>query len=180
VKSEQELDQLIAALPSEMQPAQDLWPSLEAQLPARRPVKRRPAAWMNPALGVAAALALIVIVGWQVMLAPGDVAVPVAVNDTVMPDAGVVPAQYALVQQFETIKAEQLAQMAPHSDYFGDWQYQLASWDQAIDQVSGALDYYPDDPHLLAQLQGLYEQQLDFLRLIGRVDATAYFSGEQL
>ncbi|HDZ07947.1 hypothetical protein [Pseudohongiella sp.] len=180
MKSEQELDQLTAALPREMQPTQDLWPSLEAQLPERRPVKKRQLLRINQMLGMAAALALVVVVGWRVMLVPDDSAVPVAVKDTTMPDAGAVPVKYEMTRQFETIKAEQLAQMAPHSDNFGDWQYQMASWDQAIDQVSGALNYYPDDPRLLAQMQGLYEQQLDYLRLIGRVDSTAYLMGEEL
>lgn len=167
-----------AALPREIQPAHDLWPTLEAQLPAQRPVKKRQLSRINPLLGMAAALALVVVVGWRVMLVPDNGAVPVAVNDTAAPDA--VPMQYEMTRQFETIKAEQLAQMAPHSDNFGDWQYQMASWDQAIDQVSGALNYYPDDPRLLAQMQGLYEQQLDYLRLIGRVDSTAYLLGEEL
>lgn len=180
MKSEQELDQLTAALPREMQPQQDLWPSLEAQLPARRSLNKRQMSPVNRMLGMAAALALIVVVGWRVMLVPEDSAVPVAVNDIGIPDADAVPVQYEITRQFETIKAEQLGQMAPHSDNFGDWQYQMASWDQAIDQVSGALNYYPDDPRLLAQMQGLYEQQLDYLRLIGRVDTTAYLLGEEL
>lgn len=180
MKSEHELDQLTAALPREMQPEQDLWPSLEARLSARRPLPKRRLSRVNRMLGMAAALALVVVVGWRVMLVPDNSAVPVAVNDTPMTDAGVLPAQYEITQQYETVKAEQLAQLAPHSDNFGDWQYQMVSWDQAIDQVNGALEYYPDDPRLLAQMQGLYEQQLDYLRLIGRVDSTAYFSGEEL
>jgi len=180
VKSEQELDQLTAALPREMPPQQDLWPALEAQLPERPAQKRRQTSLDNRMLGMAAALALVVVVGWRVMLVPGDSTVPVAVNETTMPDVDAVPVQYQMARQFETIKAEQLAQLAPRSDSFGDWQYQMASWDLAIDQVSGALDYYPNDPRLLAQMQSLYEQQLDYLRLIGRVDSTAYLLGEEL
>lgn len=180
MKSEHELDQLTAALPREIEPEQDLWPTLEARLPERRSVKKLQMSRLNRMLAMAAALALVVVVGWRVMLMPDGGSVPVAINETATPGANVVPAQYELVRQFETIKAEQLAQISPHSETFGDWQYQMVSWDQAIDQVSGALEYYPDDPRLLAQMQGLYEQQLDYLRLIGRVDSTVYFSGEEL
>ncbi len=180
MKSEHELDQLTAALPREIEPEQDLWPSLEARLPERRPVKKRQMSRPNRMLAMVAALALVVVVGWRVMLVPDNSSVPMAVNETPTTDAMTLPVQYEIAQQYETIKAEQLAQISPHSETFGDWQYQMVSWDQAIDQVSGALEYYPDDPRLLAQMQGLYEQQLDYLRLIGRVDSTVYFSGEEL
>lgn len=70
--------------------------------------------------------------------------------------------------------------LAPDRETFGDWRYQLTTWERAIDQVSSALDYYPDDPQLLSQMQGLYEQQLGYLRLIGRVDSANYLSGEEI
>lgn len=184
MKTEQELDQLTAALPREMQPERDLWQSLEQQLPERRQPQKRQMSRVNQMLGIAAALTLMLVVGWRALVVPDDSSVPVAVTDAgINEETGgteTLPPQYALTQQFESLKAEQLAQLTPGNNNFGDWQYQLASWDQAIDQVSGALDYYPGDAQLLAQMQGLYQQQIDYLRLIGRVESHSYISGEEL
>lgn len=184
MKTEQELDQLTAVLPREIQPGRDLWLSLEQQLPERRHLKKRQMSPVNQVLGIAAALTLMLVVGWRALVVPDDAGMPLAVHDPEtnqdMRDSETLPPQYAITQQFESLKAEQLAQLTPGSNSFGDWQYQLASWDQAIDQVSGALDYYPGDSRLLSQMQGLYQQQIDYMRLIGRVDSNEYLSGEEL
>lgn len=183
MKTEQDLDNLVAALPRDMQPESDLWQSLEPRLAERKSTSARRMSRLNQMLGMAAALILMLVVGWRVLVVPDDAGSPVAVTgggieaDAVIADA--LPPQYAMALQFESLKAEQLAQLTPGSNNLGDWQYQLVSWDQAIDQVSGALNDYPHNVYLLSQMQGLYEQQLDYLRLIGRVDANSYFSGEE-
>jgi hypothetical protein len=179
VKTEQELDQLIAALPRDVQPERDLWQSLDGQLPARESVKKRRLSVLNQILGAAAALTLMLVVGWRALTVPDNAGLAIAGGDSIVEDEPL-PAQAIIAQQFEPLKTEQLSQLVPGSKNFGDWQYQLASWDDAIDQVSGALDNYPDDPKLLAQMQRLYAQQIDYLRLVSRVDANNYFSGDAL
>lgn len=179
MKTEQELDQLIDALPSDLQPERDLWSSLADQLPARKPVRKRRLSALNQPMAVAAALTLMLVMGWRAVLVPQNTGPAIAGGDDVVEEEAVA-AQVVIAQQFEPIKAEQLSQLMPGSRNFGDWQYQIAAWDSAIGQVSTALDYYPDDPQLLAQMQRLYAQQIDYLRLIGRVDANDYLSGDEL
>ena len=47
---------------------------------------------------------------------------------------------------------------------FDNWHQQLVIWDQAIAQVRRALQFYPDEPQLLSQLQQLYQQQLAYIK----------------
>ena len=61
-------------------------------------------------------------------------------------------------------KAQQLGQVSAIAEGFDNWQQQLQIWDQAIAQVRLALQFYPDEPQLLAQLQNLYQQQLSFIQ----------------
>ncbi|MEX0741111.1 MAG: hypothetical protein WD071_17390 [Pseudohongiella sp.] len=181
MKSEQELDQAIAALPREMQPQRDLWRDLEKQLPERRHVRKRQMSLVNQALALAAVLALVVVVSWRVLVVPDNADMPVATTDVPDPVDDQLPPQYAIVQQYETLVAEQQGMLSRSTGFVGDWQYQLATWDSAIGQLRTALDYYPDDPQLLAQMQGLYAQQLDYLHLISSVEPNGYYySGEEL
>lgn len=47
---------------------------------------------------------------------------------------------------------------------------QLAVWDGAVQQVRGALSYYPEEPQLLLQLDRLYRQQLNYLETLAMID----------
>ena len=71
-----------------------------------------------------------------------------------------------LLQVYETQKANQLSQTVAIAEGFDNWQQQLQVWDQAIAQVRHALQFYPDEPQLLAQLQSLYQQQLELTNKI--------------
>ena len=84
------------------------------------------------------------------------------------------PAATRIVQQYEQQKAERLGELGPVSEDFGNWQYQLAVWDQAIWQVQSAMHDYPDDPVLIDQMESLYRQQLGYIQTIASVETYHY------
>lgn len=185
MKNDQDLEQAIAALPREIQPERDLWQSLEQQLPARTAPARRRIPRLNRYIGIAAMLLLTMAVGWRLMVVPDYPGISVVTDQQAVEDEEPLPTQYVIANIYETAKAEQLAQASLPGEYFGDWQYQLATWDSAIRQVRDALAFYPDDPRLLSQMQVLYEQQMDYLMIASAVDAEGFtlgtqFSGEEL
>ena len=114
MKTEQELDQLIDALPSDLQPERDLWSSLADQLPAREPVRKRRLSALNQPMAVAAALTLMLVMGWRVLLVPENTGPAIAGGDDEVEEEAVA-AQVVIAQQFEPIKAEQLSQLMPGS-----------------------------------------------------------------
>ena len=179
MKNDRDLEQALAALPREMQPERDLWQSLEQQLPERAAPARRRMSLLYRNASIAAMLVLTIAVGWRLMVVPDYPGMSVVMDQQAVEDEEPLPTQYAIANIYETAMAEQLAQVSPASEYFGDWQYQLATWDSAIRQVRDALAFYPDDPRLLSQMQGLYEQQMDYLMIASAVDAEGFTSGTQ-
>ncbi|MGP9800626.1 hypothetical protein [Rheinheimera sp. NSM] len=149
--NEQQLDQAINRLTQQITPQRDLWPELESRLTARSTADK-PRLWQ---WGSAAMLGLVSLIGWQLALLP---AAPGG-NQASMPTA-----ELMLLQVYEQQKATQLSQVVAVSEGFDNWQQQLTHWDQAIAQVRQALQFYPDEPQLLAQLQSLYQQQLSFIQ----------------
>ncbi|KKO45339.1 hypothetical protein WG68_11500 [Arsukibacterium ikkense] len=157
--NEQQLEQALHQLDNEISPQRDLWPGIAARLqnhvtacPEQAPATQRAKSkWQSPAS--AAAIVLVALLGWQfATLAPP------AQHTAAMPSA-----ELQLLQVFEQQKARQLAQIVAIADGFDNWQQQLIIWDQAIAQVRQALQLYPDEPRLLAQLQQLYQQQLAYI-----------------
>ena len=169
---DQQLDKAIAGLPRELLPEQDLWLQLEPRLKPRS--NRFPRfGGMSQAFAAAAVVALVGALLWRTVLIPD--------NNGTLPVAGSgdiewVVAERVMVEEYESIKAEKLAGVGRVSNDYGDWTYQLAVWDEAIGQVRGALQYYPNEPVLMSQMQGLYQQQLAYLQQISAVD-TNEFSG---
>jgi hypothetical protein len=176
VKTDQEmdkqLDQAIAKLPKELMPEQDLWLQLEPRL-QNHSDGRQGWAGISQALAAVAVFAVAGMLAWRVLLIPGsgDDGIQIA-GDNV--DYGHITGQQAVIEEYEKIKAEKLGNVGLVSEYFGDWRYQLAVWDQAIGQVRDALEYYPDEPQLLSQMSGLYQQQLNYLQMVSVVDINEY------
>ncbi|MEC8860617.1 MAG: hypothetical protein VYE29_11525 [Pseudomonadota bacterium] len=175
MKTEDQLDQAIAGLRQDIQPRRDLWADLEQRLPDREtasaPKRNRFAVG-----GRWAAVFAIALVGTLALrldwlpdpgLAPGSDSMQMAETEVLPPEA-------LIAQQFEQEKARQLSELGAVSDDFGDWRYQMAVWDQAIGQVQQTMNYYPDDPALLNQMEGLYRQQLDYIQLIAVTDTSGY------
>lgn len=136
--NETKLDELIATLPRDLAPARDLWPALEAQLPHPKP-KRWP-------LASAASLLLASLLYWYWPATPA--------------------LQLSALEQellYQQALAERLATLQQVDSAFGDWQWQLQLWQQAVSQVRQALSFYPDDPGLQQQLASLYQQQLSYV-----------------
>lgn len=162
------LDRAIQALPSIQQPARDLWPELQArlqlrvqhreqqQVPQRKPQRAR-FAW-----AAAAALAALLLSVWmRPDLVPGTVtAPPVAQVDSVTAEA-------SLLNVYESQKATQMAALNFTNPAV---RRQLAIWDGAVQQVRGALIFYPEDPRLLLQIDRLYRQQLNYLETLAMLD----------
>jgi hypothetical protein len=82
-----------------------------------------------------------------------------------------VPADQQIAAVYTAIKAELLSSVGLVSADFGDWQYQLTLWDQALSEVRDALNYYPEEPALLAQMEGIYQQQIEYLQWVGTLDS---------
>ncbi|MDP5136613.1 hypothetical protein ORJ04_11715 [Rheinheimera baltica] len=149
--NEQQLDQAIKGLTQHITPDRNLWPEIESRLTT--PCKAdKPRRWI---WATAAMLGLVSLVSWQLALLPAAPASSLANMPT---------AELMLLQVFEQQKARQLSQMGEVNEGFDNWQQQLQVWDQAIAQVRGALQFYPDEPQLLAQLQRLYQQQLSYIQ----------------
>ncbi len=153
------LDEVISKLPKEIMPERDLWPSLQEKLPSRHSRDQRQAGVRWAAVF---ALCAVSILGWRYTLLPAD-----APSESL-------PSQLDLVLHYEQRKAEQMAEFGSVSASFADWQQQLGFWDQAVAQVQMALDFYPEEPTLLYQLETLYEQQLAYLQVVNTADPYYY------
>ena len=171
MKTEQELDALIAGLSSELKPSRDLWPELEQRLAESAAAETKVIAiktntWLSVPfasayVASAAAVLLAVTLFWQ----PADLQ-PVAVTAPLAFNPQLLDAETAIVYSFEQAKAEQLASMKTVDPVYADWQQQMAQWQQAIGLVQLALKYNPNEALLLKQLRQLYSQQQNYLQKV--------------
>jgi hypothetical protein len=171
MKTEQELDALIAGLSSELKPSRDLWPELEPRLAESAAAETKVIAiktnkWLSVPfasayVASAASVLLAVTLFWQ----PADLQ-PVAVTAPLAFNPQLLDAETAIVYSFEQAKAEQLASMKTVDPVYADWQQQMAQWQQAIGQVQLALKYNPNEALLLKQLRQLYSQQQNYLQKV--------------
>ena len=166
MKTEHELDALIAGLSNELKPSRDLWPELELRLTDRQSVTAevvqfKTSRWLSVPfasayVASAASVLLAVTLFWQ----------PATPVQTAVFNPQLVDAETAIVYSFEQAKAEQLASMKVVNPAYADWQQQLAQWQQAIGQVQLALKYNPNEAVLLKQLRQLYSQQQNYLQKV--------------
>jgi len=166
MKTEHELDALIAGLSSELTPSRDLWPELEQRLSDRNAavstvVQFNTSRWLSVPfasayVASAASVLFAVTLFWQ----PAQPVQPADFNPQLL------DAETAIVFSFEQAKAEQLASMKTVDPVYADWQQQLAQWQQAISQVQLALKYNPNEAVLLKQLRQLYSQQQNYLQKV--------------
>lgn len=183
MKTEEQLDQAITQLTREIRPSRDLWAAIEPALQDRQ----APVSWYRTVKtqrwAAVIALAMVGTLWWSQMDGPQPrQVIPDAVIASTDSSANnnLLPADAQIITSFEQIKAQQLSALEYVSPDVGDWQYQLAVWDQAISQVQVALEYYPEEPFLLAQMQGLYQQQLDYLGTISALDTNNVWMGDEL
>ncbi|ALO44978.1 hypothetical protein [Pseudohongiella spirulinae] len=160
MSSNEDLDRQIAQMRREIQPERDLWQQIESRLPEQR--QGAGFRWLGSAAAIAAVVTFAAsgLLAWRLQLMPGWFEMQ--------------PASVRIVQQYEQQKAQQLGELGPVSEYFGNWRYQLAVWDQAIWQVQSAMDDNPDDPVLIGQMESLYRQQLGYIQTIASVDIYDY------
>lgn len=164
MKTEHELDALIAGLSADLKPSRDLWPELEQRLSDHSKAEVIPlktSRWLSTPfasayVASAASVLLAVTLFWQ----PATPVQPQAFNPQLM------DAETAIVYSFEQAKAEQLASMKTVDPVYADWQEQMAQWQQAIGLVQLALKYNPNEALLLKQLRQLYSQQQNYLQKV--------------
>ncbi|EGM77916.1 hypothetical protein Rhein_2001 [Rheinheimera sp. A13L] len=166
MKTEHELDALIAGLSAELKPSRDLWPELEQRLTdpetmTKKVVQLKPNPWLSVPfasayVASAASVLFAVTLFWQ----PAAPVQPQVFNPQML------DAETAIVYSFEQAKAEQLASMKTVDPAYADWQQQLAQWQQAITLVQLALRYNPNEALLLKQLKQLYSQQQNYLQKV--------------
>jgi len=178
VKTDRQLDQLIESLPREITPRRDLWAAIEPRLdqqPAPVTRSRHMTRLFAPASRWAAVLAVAVLgalwwseIGIDPVMRVAQPTMEPALNGQALQQ---VPADQQIAAVYAAIKSELLSGLGLVSDDFGDWQYQLTIWDQAISDVRNALNYYPEEPALLAQMEGIYQQQIEYLQWLGELDS---------
>ena len=176
MKTDKQLDQLIESLPREITPGRDLWAAIEPRLDQRPAHENRsPQGWLAPARRWAAVLAVAVLgvlwwsgIGIDTALRVAQPAMEPAHNGQAIEQ---VPADQQIAAVYTAIKAELLSSVGLVSADFGDWQYQLTLWDQALSEVRDALNYYPEEPALLAQMEGIYQQQIEYLQWVGTLES---------
>jgi len=144
ISADERLAQAIDALPREISPERDLWPELASQLPARAVPTR------TPIWAAVAALLAITVSFW---LYP--------TSNTPAPSTA---ANYSTATKLALIyEQEEAVQLSQLSSYTPSINRQLAIWEDAIKQVESALQYYPEQQQLLAQLNQLYQQELRYI-----------------
>ena len=181
MKTDTQLDQLIDSLPREVTPGRDLWASIEPRLDQRLAHETRSLqGWLAPARRWAAVLAVAVLgamvlgatwwsgIGIDPALQVALPAIEPAHNGQALEQ---VPADQQIAAVYTAIKSELLSSVGLVSADFGDWQYQLTIWDQALSEVRDALNYYPEEPALLAQMEGIYQQQIEYLQWLGELES---------
>ena len=178
MKTDKQLDQLIESLPREITPRRDLWAAIEPRLDEQpAPVTRtaQMSRLFAPASRWAAVLAVAVLgVLWWSGIGI-DPALRVALPSMEPAHNGQaleqVPADQQIAAVYAAIKSELMSSVGLVSADFGDWQYQLTIWDQALSEVRNALSYYPEQPALLAQMEGIYQQQIEYLQWVGTLES---------
>lgn len=145
------LTQALDALARDIAPERDLWPELAQRLPEQNRTST------SPRWAAAAALAAIALSFWLIPSPPPE---PVATTTPINSTAASLAVMY---EQEKTTQMAMLSGVNPNIDR------QLAIWDDAIEQVENALQYYPDQTQLLQQLNRLYQQQLHYLAGLSRL-----------
>jgi len=153
--TDRQLDQAVNHLPREILPPKDLWAGIDERLEVRQSQH-----WLNQPAQRWAAIFALAAAGMLWWSQNPDI--------TVAPELAMLELEpeQQIIASYEQAKAQQLGQIGVVSEDAGDWRYQLTVWDQAIVQVQTALSYHPHEPFLLAQMHGLYQQQLEYLQLI--------------
>ncbi|MEA9605477.1 hypothetical protein QY702_03205 [Xanthomonas campestris pv. plantaginis] len=155
----------LQALPTQRQPAPQLWENIAAALPPRDTVaalapRRQRRAWQWPAAGLALAAALGVIA-----IAPGLKPLPTAPAHATAPPALVMQAQ-ALAGQYQQAIAAVPVEQAPAALLPA-----LNELDRSAQSIHAAIVQSPRSAFLLSQLQRTYAKRLQLTRLAAQGEA---------
>lgn len=184
--NDERLDEAIAALSRELEPARDLWPEIDARLGNRQAARRFE--WLTGSLVLAAAAAVVLVVGLD------DTRDAPTVHEFVQARAGDADTQAPESSSVASPGlAEEPASMGPDlllaHPWLGDYETAASSLeaayhrrradlepdvvnvvetnlvvvDQALVATQLAFADAPDDPDLLAMVQDAYEHKLDLL-----------------
>ena len=162
LESARVLSPAVAALPSAIEPAHDLWPGIEGRLHQRRAI-RRPGRWRTA--GLAAAAAILLVAGssaatlWIVRGHPSAT----AAATTPVIEAGYVNASAELMRALDAERAH----LAPGT--VATLERNLAVIDAAIAESRAALATDPGNRDLAALLWASYRQKVALLQQATRL-----------
>ncbi|MFT4196714.1 MAG: hypothetical protein QM601_02160 [Pseudoxanthomonas sp.] len=148
----------LRALRQDIEPARDLWPGIQARLPAAS-ARAKPGRWWPLALAVS--LALAAVLGWQ--LRPSRPAGPALAADAApaAADAGA-PIRGEAMRMARDYQIA-LAQLQPRR-VPGELAPALGELDRSADQILSALDHDPHSRVLLDTLRSTYDRRLALTR----------------
>lgn len=165
MKSDAELEQLVAQLSPTIEPQTDLWPALQARIQQTEqwqalPEPRR--ATRMPWFAMAASVVFMVWLTPRFFIESSSL----AEADTYSEFSPIsVAAQLANQRNktFNAIGSKQLKLVQRIPEGFQNYQQQLAIWQQASAQLEAAIELQPDNRRLQRQYQQLQQQQLSYL-----------------
>lgn len=147
------LEPRIRALPSEIQPPNDLWPQIRGRLPARR--RGRPAWFHRPMMQLAAGIAIALLSSGATAYFLRDQTSPGRNGDTARASA-------VLESQLNKLHPTTVAAL----------RQSLTVIDSAIAESRRALEDDPGNPALTELLQAVQQQRLELLRQATRLPRT--------
>jgi len=165
MKSDAELEQLVAQLSPTIEPQTDLWPALQARIQQTEQWQAMSEPRRSMRLHWFAMAASVVFMVW---LTPRFF-----IESSSLPEANAhaelspisVAAQLANQRNktFNAIGSKQLKLVQRIPEGFQNYQQQLAIWQQASAQLEAAIELQPDNRRLQRQYQQLQQQQLSYL-----------------
>lgn len=162
------LDREISRLARDIRPQTDLWPRIEAEL---NPPKSRKTYQPRLAIYWATAASLL-LVGILLLVNP----LPPSDRESQL--TAEVSAEAQVVTAYEAAIAAQIHVLHRADEYWGDVNYQLQVFRQAVTEIRYALSFHPHNQELLQQLQDVYQQQLAWLQAVSSYNSAVLSQGD--
>ncbi|MGH7718784.1 MAG: hypothetical protein ACREON_08075 [Gemmatimonadaceae bacterium] len=185
--TDEELAALVESAPRRVEPPEDLWPGIRAQIESRRagsrdssgvPERQRRGRWMTAGWLAAAAVLLVIassaVTALLLRSGPGEPAARVATEAAgVRPETGVAP-RFASTREYERMERELTALLEAQRDLLRPETVEkiernLALIDQAIAEIRTALADDPNNRALHDLLASSYEQKAALLRQASQI-----------
>lgn len=147
--TEQLLAEKLQQLPAEISPKRDLWAGIDHALETQAETKKK-----LPWTGIAAATAMVSMVGWLSFQTPA----PEQQNNS-----GILQVATELSAQHQQQKQALLVSYADQPVVVENWQVQMKELDDAALAIKAALKNSPNNQALLHMLQSVHQQQINLI-----------------